>query len=72
VSGERRPASDAEGRNRKQRHTAKKVLERLRDKHSFTGGYTIIKDYMREHERRGREMFVPLHPAPGHAQADWI
>ena len=60
-----------QGRNRKQRHTAKKVLERLRDKHSFTGGYTIIKDYMREHERRGREMFVPLSHAPGHAQADF-
>ena len=60
-----------QGRNRKQRHTAKKVLERLRDKHGFTGGYTIIKDYMREHERRGREMFVPLSHAPGHAQADF-
>ena len=59
------------GRPRKQRHTAKRVLERLRDKHGFTGGYTIIKDYMREHERRGREMFVPLHHAPGHAQADF-
>ena len=60
-----------QGRNRKQRHTAKRVLERLRDKHGFTGGYTIIKDYMREHERRGREMFVPLHHVPGHAQADF-
>ena len=60
-----------QGRNRKQRHTAKKVLERLRDKHGFTGGYTIIKDYMREHERRGREMFVPLSHAPGHGQADF-
>ena len=29
------------GRNRKQRHTAKRVLERLRDEHGFTGGYTI-------------------------------
>ena len=58
-------------RNRKQRHTAKRVLERLRDEHGFTGGYTIIKDYMREQERRGREMFVPLTHAPGHAQADF-
>ena len=58
-------------RNRKQRHTAKRVLERLRDEHGFTGGYTIIKDYIREHERRGREMFVPLAHQPGHAQADF-
>ena len=59
------------GRNRKQRHTAKRVLERLRDEHGFTGGYTIVKDYIRERERRGREMFVPLSHPPGHAQADF-
>ena len=55
----------------KQRHTAKRVFERLRDEHTFTGGYTIVKDYIREHRRRGREMFVPLHHPPGHAQADF-
>ena len=60
-----------QGRNRKQRHTAKRVLERLRDEHGFTGGYTIIKDYVREHQRRSREMFVPLDHRPGHAQADF-
>ena len=27
--------------HRKQRHTAKRVFERLRDEHGFTGGYTI-------------------------------
>lgn len=59
------------GRPRKQRHTAKRIFDRLREEHGFTGGYTIIKDYLREHERRGREMFVPLHHAPGHAQADF-
>ena len=56
---------------RKQRHTAKRVFDRLRTEHGFTGGYTIIKDYIREHEQRSREMFVPLaHPA-GDAQADF-
>jgi len=55
----------------KQRHTAKRVFERLRDEHGFAGGYTIVKDYIREHRRRGREMFVPLHHPPGHAQADF-
>ena len=59
------------GRPRKQRHTAKRVFDRLREEHGFTGGYTVIKDYVREHERRGREMFVPLHHAPGHGQADF-
>jgi hypothetical protein len=27
----------------KQRHTAKRVFERLRAEHAFTGGYTIVK-----------------------------
>jgi transposase len=51
--------------------TAKRVLDRLRDEHGFTGVYTIVKANVREHQRRGREMFVPLHHAPGHAQADF-
>lgn len=63
--------AEDQGRNRKQRHTAKRVFERLRDEHGFAGGYTIVKDYLRERERRGREMFVPLAHAPGHAQADF-
>ena len=63
--------AEDQGRNRKQRHTAKRVLERLRGEHGFTGCYTIIKDYLHDQERRGREMFVPLAHAPGHAQADF-
>ena len=62
---------DDVGRPRKQRHTAKRIFERLRDEHGFEGGYTIVKDYVREHQRRRREMFVPLHHPPGHAQADF-
>ncbi|SEO43058.1 helix-turn-helix, Psq domain [Paracoccus alcaliphilus] len=56
---------------RKQRHTAKRVFDRLRAECGFTGGYTIIKDYIRERERRGQEVFVPLAHPPGHAQADF-
>ena len=56
---------------RKQRHTAKRVFERLKDEHGFDGQYTIVKDYVRERRRRGQEMFVPLSHAPGHAQCDF-
>ena len=56
---------------RKQRHTAKRIYERLRDEYGFGGGYTIVKDYVREHRRRTREMFVPLSHPPGHAQCDF-
>ena len=48
---------------KKQRHTAKRIYERLRDEHRFPGKYTIVKDYVRERSLRTREMFVPLsHP----------
>jgi transposase len=57
--------------HRKQRHTAKRIFERLRDEHGFTGKQTIVKDYVRERRLRLREMFVPLAHAPGHAQADF-
>ena len=59
------------GRHRKQRHTAKRVFDRLRDECGFTGGYTIVKDYIREQKRGGQEMFVPLSHKAGHAQADF-
>ena len=61
---------DDKARPRKQRHTAKRILERLRDEYAFTGGYTIVKDYVRERRLRTQEMFVPLVHPPGHAQAD--
>ncbi len=57
--------------HRKQRHTAKRIFERLRDEHGFTGKQTIVKDYVRERRHRLREMFVPLVHPPGHAQADF-
>ena len=56
---------------RKQRHTAKRIFERLGDEYGFDGGYTIVKDYVREHRRRTREMFVPLSHPPGQAQCDF-
>ncbi|MCH8098776.1 MAG: transposase, partial [Proteobacteria bacterium] len=56
---------------RKQRHTAKRIFERLRDEHGFEGGHTIVKDYVRERRLRSREVFVPLVHDPGHAQVDF-
>ena len=58
-------------RPRKQRHTAKRIHQRLREEQGFGGGYTIVKDYVRLRRLSQREMFVPLvHPA-GAAQADF-
>ena len=55
----------------KQRHTAKRIFERLRDEHGFGGGYTVVKDHVRASRARGRETFVPLAHPPGHAQVDF-
>ena len=63
-------AEDAR-RHRKQRHTAKRIFERLRDEHGFEGGITIVTDYIRTRKRRTQEVFVPLEHAPGHAQVDF-
>jgi transposase len=63
---------EADKRNpRKQRHTSRRIFERLRDEHNFEGGLTIVKDYIFAARQRQREMFVPLSHPPGHAQADF-
>jgi transposase len=55
----------------KQRHTAKRIFERLTAEHGFAGGYTVVKDYVRTAKVRSRETFVPLAHPPGHAQVDF-
>jgi transposase len=62
---------DDKSRPKKQQHTAKRIFERLRDEHGFTGGITIVKDYVAGWRQRAQEMFVPLVHPPGHAQADF-
>ena len=62
---------DDKGRPAKQRHTSKRIFERLRAEHGYVGGLTIVKDYVLGQRQRQREMFVPLRHDPGHAQADF-
>ena len=59
------------GVHKKQRHTAQRIFQRLRDERGFSGGYTIVREYVAEATSRSREMFVPLSHRPGHAQADF-
>jgi transposase len=54
----------------KQRHTAKRIFERLREEHGFTGGYTIVKDYVRSAELHSREMLNPAGGPPRHFRFD--
>ncbi len=64
-------AIDAILEDDKQRHTAKRIFEWLRAEHGYTGGCTIVKDYVRAGKLGSREMFIPLTHAPGEAQADF-
>ena len=63
--------AEDKGRPVKQRHTSKRIFERLRDEHGYLGGLTIVKDDVLSQRRRQREMFVPQRHDPGHAQADF-
>ena len=55
----------------KQRHTSKRIFERLRDEHGYADWLTIVKDYVHERRLRQREVLVPLRHDPGHAQVDF-
>jgi transposase len=55
----------------KQRHTAKRIFQRLKAEHGYGGGYTTVKSYVHEQKLGARETFVPLAHPPGHAQADF-
>jgi len=55
---------------KKQRHTAKKILEILQSE-GFTGGYTIVKDAVRQIKKTSKEVFMPLSQRPGDAQVDF-
>ena len=41
-----------EGRPRKQRHTSKRIFERLRDEHGYAGGITIVKVHCQHQLRK--------------------
>jgi transposase len=56
---------------KKQRHTAQRIWERLRDEHGFTGKPTIVKDAVRFWRDGHREVFLPLSHRPGEAQVEF-
>ena len=56
---------------KKQRHTAKRIFERLRDEHGFQGGKTVVKDAVRSWKQSHQEVFLPLSHPPGEAQVDF-
>jgi transposase len=64
------------GRPQKQRHTAKRIYDRLVKEHEFTGSETTVRHYVSSVKRslglKSSEAFIPMDPAPrGEAEADW-
>lgn len=56
---------------KKQRHTAKRIWQRLQKEKGFTGGYTAVKEAVRRIRQGAQEVFMPLKHPPGEAQVDF-
>ena len=55
----------------KQRHTARRIYERLRDEHAYPGCPSIVRAAVRAYKQSQAEVFVPLLHPPGEAQGDF-
>jgi len=55
---------------RKQRHTAKRIFDRLGEE-GYAGGYTQVKEAVRDLKGRLKEVYIPLAHRPGEAQMDF-
>jgi transposase len=55
----------------KQRHTARRIYERLRDEHDYQGCSSIVRAAVAAWRQSQAEAFVPLLHPPGEAQADF-
>lgn len=55
----------------KQRHTIKRIFDRLRVEHGYEGGLTVVGDAVREWRSGTAEAFMPLSQPAGQAQVDF-
>ncbi len=55
----------------KQRHTIKRLFDRLRTEHGYAGGISVVGDAVRSWRAGTAEVFMPLAHPPGEAQADF-
>src|SRR5262245_32426655 len=55
----------------RQRHTARRIYERLRDEHGYPGCASIVRDAVAASKQSQAEVFVPLLHPPGTAQCDF-
>ena len=58
--------------HKKQRHTAKRIFDRLKSERGYDGGETVVKELVRDLKRTSQEVFMPLSQPPGEAQVDFF
>lgn len=68
--------ADDKQRPKKQRHTAVRIYNRLRQEHDFQGSQTTVRRYVREAKLRlgtgSQQVFIPSDPQIGtEAEVDW-
>ncbi len=54
--------------HRKQRHTGKRIFERLRDEYGYPGKITVVRDEIRRWKQATAEVFMPLSHPPGEGE----
>ena len=55
----------------KQRHTGKRIFERLCAEHGYTGKISVVRDAIRRRNQAMAEVFMPLSHPPGESQFDF-
>ncbi|MBI9018433.1 MAG: IS21 family transposase [Phycisphaerae bacterium] len=58
--------------HKKQRHTSKRIFERLQQERDFKGSYTIVKQLVAKLRKISRDVYMPLEHIPGEAQVDYF
>lgn len=65
-------ASDETENIKKQKHTAKRIYDRLVDEKGFKGGESTIREIVAKLKEKQKKVFIPLSYEPGEAiQIDW-
>jgi transposase len=58
---------------KKQRHTSKRIFDRLEAEYGFTGSERTVRQYVATARKKPKTVYLPLAFEPGEmAQADWI
>jgi transposase len=56
---------------KKQRHTSKRIYDRLRKEDGYSGSYDAVRRYVSEHKQVKKEVYIPLEHKYGRAQCDF-